>query len=347
MKKTLCKIVSLIVLILISFNLVACKDDRVAITVYNWGDYIDESVISEFEKEYDIKVIYEQFATNEEMYVKLKNSPGAYDVAIPSEYMIVKMINEDLLEEIDMNNVPNFEYIDDKFKDLDFDPHNKYSIPYMWGTVGVVYNKSLIDDEIVNWSDLWDSKYEDQILMLNSQRDSIGVALKKLGYSLNEKDSAKLQEAKEQLVIQKPLVRAYVGDEVKDMIIEEEAAIAVVWSGDAIIMMGNNEDLDYVVPMEGSNVWFDNMVIPKGTKHKREAELFINFMNRPDIAKRNVDYIGYSTPNKKAFELLDEDIQNNKAAYPEESVLDRCEIFLDLGERVKEYDKIWTDIMGE
>lgn len=320
------------------------NQDQTVLNVYNWGDYIDESVIDEFEKEFNIKVNYEDFATNEEMYVKIKSGGTDYDVAFPSDYMIEKMIKEDLLLKVDMNNIPNYANIDERFKNLDFDPNNEYSVPYMWGTVGILYNQKMVNEIVDSWDILWDSKYEGQILMLDSQRDSIAVALKKLGYSMNTRNLKELEEAKEELIKQKPLLLAYVGDEVKDMMIGEEAALAVVWSGDAVYMMEENEDLRYVVPKEGSNYWFDNMVIPSTSKNKKEAEAFINFMTRPEIAKKNTEYIGYSTTNKETMKLLDPAVVNNEVAYPSDDVINNCEVFLDPGEFIKEYDRIWTEV---
>jgi len=339
------KILSLIIVLLMALATAGCsKEDQVVLNVYNWGDYIDESVIKEFEKEYNIKVNYEDYATNEEMYVKIKSGGTNYDVVFPSDYMIEKMIKEDLLLKLDMNNIPNFANIDDRFKNLDFDPNNEYSVPYMWGTLGIIYNTKMVQEPVDSWDILWDSKYEGQILMLDSQRDSIGVALKKLGYSLNTRDINELEQAKEELIKQKPLLLAYVGDEVKDMMIGEEAALAVVWSGDAVYMMSENKDLRYVVPKEGSNYWFDNMVIPKTSQNKKEAELFINFMCKPEIGLKNTQYIGYSTTNKETMKLLDSEILNNEVAYPSNDIINNCEVFLDLGDFIKEYDRVWTDI---
>lgn len=281
------------------------------------------------------------------MYVKLKNSPGQYDLAIPSDYMITKMVNEGLLEKIDFNNIKNYAQIDSRFKHLPFDPNNEYSVPYMWGTLGIIYNTKMIKDEITSWNDIWNPKYKGQILMLDSQRDSIGIALKKLGYSVNSKNTNELNKAKEELMKQKPLVYAYVGDEVKDQMVEGEAAIAVVWSGDALTMMENNENLEYIIPKEGTNLWFDNMVIPKGSEHKKEAEMFINFMTEAEISKKNVEYIGYSTPNKEAQKLLPKEIIENPTAYPSDEVIKKSEVFIDLGNFIKEYDKVWTNVKAK
>ncbi|MGO1528710.1 MAG: ABC transporter substrate-binding protein [Senegalia sp. (in: firmicutes)] len=337
------KIFFLIVLLSISF-LSACGEEKEELHVYNWGDYIDESVLDEFEDEYNVDVIYETFPTNEEMYVKIKQGGTSYDVAFPSDYMIEKMIKEDLLYKIDTDNIKNYSNISDRFKNLDLDPNNKYSVPYMWGTVGILYNKEMVDEEVNSWDILWDEKYEGEILMIDSQRDSFAVALKKLGYSLNTTDEKELEEAKEELINQKDLVLAYVGDEGKDMMVREEAALSVQWSGDAIYLMEENENLEYVVPKEGSNLWYDNMVIPKTSENKELAEEFIDFMSRKDIALKNTEYIGYSTPNEKAKEELPKELQESKVAYPTEEEVEKSEVFLDPGEFLKVYDKLWTEV---
>ncbi|MGE4274258.1 MAG: PotD/PotF family extracellular solute-binding protein [Desulfitobacterium sp.] len=315
--------------------------------VYNWGDYIDESVLADFEKANNVDVIYEQFATNEEMYVKIKAGTAKYDVAIPSDYMISKMIKEDMLHTIDMNAIPNYAKIDDRFKNLAFDAKNQYSVPYMWGTVGIIYNKTMVDGTIDSWDVLWDEKYSKQILMLDSQRDSIAVALKKLGYSLNSRDEKELEEAKKLLIQQKPLLMAYVGDEVKDKMIGNEAAMAVVWSGDAVFMKGENPDLEYVIPKEGSNIWYDAMVIPKTSQNKAMAQKFIDFMCSTDVAYKNADYIGYSTPHKEVIEMLPVELTSDPAYYPADGQLQNSEVFEDLSDVLPIYDRIWTEIKSQ
>lgn len=328
----------------VAFSIVGCDQDKPTLNVYNWGDYIDPEVIEQFEEEFNVKVNYDTFATNEDMYVSIAKGGTSYDVAFPSDYMIERMIAEGLLAKIDKNNIPNLKHIDEDFLDLDFDPNNEYSVPYMWGTVGIIYNKKMVDDEVDSWDILWDEKYKGQILMLDSQRDSIGVALKKLGYSMNTRNLDELEEAKEELIKQKPLVYAYVGDEVKELMVAEEAALAVVWSGDAVAMMRENENLDYVIPKEGSNIWFDNMVIPKNAQNKELAEEFINFMNRPEIAAKNAEYIGYSTPNAAARELLPDYMKNSRVAYPSDEDIENTEIFLDVKDMLTIYDEIWLEI---
>jgi spermidine/putrescine transport system substrate-binding protein len=315
--------------------------------VYNWGDYIDKSVIDDFEKEYKIKVIYDEFATNEDMYAKLKAGGSDYDVVIPSDYMIKRMIDEGMLQKIDMNNVPNYKYIDERFKNLAYDPKNEYSIPYMWGTVGIIYNKKMVEGPVDSWKVLWDKKYSKQILMLDSQRDSIGITLKMLGYSLNSKEPKELEEAEKMLIQQKPLVLAYVGDEVKDKMIGNEAALAVVWSGDAVFMKRENKDLEYVIPKEGSNVWFDAMVIPKAGKHPKEAETFINYMCRTDVALKNAIAIGYSTPHTEVRKQLPTELTTDRTVYPEKEDLKNSEVFEDLAESLPVYDRIWTEIKSK
>jgi len=326
------------------FSITGCSGSSSSLKIYNWGDYIDKTVIDSFEKEYDIDVIYDEFATNEDMYAKMKAGANDYDVIIPSDYMIRRMIDEDMLHKIDFSKVPNFKYIDQRFKNLGYDPENEYSVPYMWGTVGILYNKKLVSDNVDSWKILWNKKYEKQILMLDSQRDSIGITLKMLGYSLNSKDRKQLEEAKNKLIEQKPLVLAYVGDEVKDMMIGNEAALAVVWSGDATYMKRENKDLEYVVPKEGSNMWFDCMVMPKTGKHKKEAEMFINYMCKSDIAFKNADFIGYSTPHTEARNMLPAELTKDRTAYPEQEDLKTCEVFEDLSDTLTVYDRIWTEV---
>lgn len=350
MKKALSSLLVLAVFLSVIISLTGCGDsgeDKVTLKVYNWGDYIGEEVVQQFEEKYNIKVIYDTFATNEDMYVKLKAGGSDYDVAIPSDYMIKRMIDEGMVNKIDFNNIPNYQYIDSKFKDLAFDPKNEYSVPYMWGTVGIIYNKTMVSDPVDSWNILWDKKYEKQIFMLDSQRDSIGITLKKLGFSLNTKKLDELEKAKEELIKQKDIVQAYVGDEVKDKMILGEAAMAVVWSGDAVYMKRENTDLEYSIPKEGSNLWFDSMVIPSTSKHQKEAEMFINFMCDTDIAFQNTDYIGYSTPQTETMKMLSEDLLSDIAAYPTDEQLKNSEVFEDLSESIKDYDRIWTEITAK
>lgn len=345
MKRSIKLLVGFLIMLMLFSILTGCfSGKKEKLTVYNWADYIDESVIKQFEKEYGVKVIYETFSTNEDMYVKLKSGGAGYDVVFPSDYMIERMIEEDMLLKIDMDNIDNYKYIGDIFKNLDFDPDNEYSVPYFWGTLGILYNEEIITETVDSWDILWDEKYKGQILMLDSQRDSIGVALKKLGRGLNAKNVEELELAKDELIKQKPLVMAYIVDEVKDMMIGGEGSLAVVWSGEAMEVMAEVDGgFKYIVPKEGSNVWFDNMVICKTTKNKELAEKFINFMTRPEIAFKNTDYVKYSTPNTGAMEMLDEELRNNEVAYPSDNIIENCEVFSDPGDFLKEYDRVWTE----
>ncbi len=322
------------------------ENEPVTINVFNWGDYIGETTIADFEEAHPgIKVNYEYFTTNEDMYVKIKTGASAYDVAIPSDYMIKRMLDENLLNKINMDNIPNYKYIDDRFKFLDYDPNNEYSVPYMWGTVGILYNKTMVSEPVDSWKILWGEKYSKQILMQDSERDSIGVTLKMLGFSMNTKNISELEEAKAKLIEQKPLVLSYVVDEVKDMMIAESAALAVVWSGDAYYCMSENENLAYAIPKEGSNYWFDSMVIPKTSKHQKEAEAFINFMCETDISFNNTDYIGYATPHTEVMKKLDPALTSDRAAYPLAEDLKNSEIFQYPGDAInKEYGRIWTEV---
>jgi spermidine/putrescine transport system substrate-binding protein len=314
------------------------------LNVFNWGEYIDEDLISKFEEETGIKVNYETFSTNEDMYVKVKSGGSSYDVLIPSDYMIEKMVKEDLLQELDFSKIPNIINISPMFQDLVFDPDNKYSVPYFWGTVGILYNTEQVDDVVDSWDILWNEKYANKILMMDSQRDSLAVALKKLGYSMNTRNEAELEEAKQELIKQKPLVLAYIVDEIRDKMLSGEGAVAVAWSGDAMDVILSGETFNYVVPKEGSNFWIDAMVIPANAKNPDAAHKFINFMTDPENAAANSEYIGYSTPNEAALDLLPEEMINSSVAYPSQEVIDNCEIFRDPGEFISVYNRIWTEV---
>lgn len=321
------------------------------VIVYNWGEYLDPEVITLFEKETGINVVYEEFETNEIMYPKVQSGAIAYDVVCPSDYMIQRMIENDLLAELNFDNIPNVKNIGQEYfkQSRQFDSENKYSVPYCWGTVGILYNKTMVDEPIDSWSVLWDEKYIDNILMQDSVRDAFAVALKYKGHSLNSTDLDELEEAKELLIEQKPLVQAYVIDQVRDKMIGNEAAIGVIYSGEAIYTQLENPNLEYVIPKEGSNVWIDSWVIPKNAKYKENAEAFINFLCRPDIAKMNFDYITYSTPNTAARELIEDPaIRNSKIAFPDASELERCETFQFLGDKNDAiYNKLWREIKSQ
>ena len=325
--------------------------------VYNWGEYIDEDVISQFEEETGITVVYDLFETNEEMYPVIEAGAVNYDVVCPSDYMIQKMRENDLLAELNFDKIPNIDQIDPAYMEMSqaFDPENKYSVPYCWGTVGILYNTRLLDELGVpaptKWADLWDERLSGEILMQDSVRDAFMVALKKDGCSMNSDNKDELQQAKQDLIDQKPLVQAYVIDQVRDKIIGGEAAVGVIYSGemlyiqDEVANLGLDYDLEYVIPEEGTNLWLDSWVIPKNAKNKENAEKWIDFMCRPDIAQKNFEYITYPTPNKGAFELLDEEMQNNKAVFPDIDSLENSEVYEYLGDDTDAiYNELWKEV---
>ncbi len=314
--------------------------------VFNWGDYIGEGVIDLFEQETGIKVVYEMFEQNEDMYTKITSGGSYYDVIFPSDYIIEKLISEDLLAPINFDNIPNYSLIDDKYKNLAFDPDNTYSVPYMWGTLGIVYDKTRVSEPITSWNALWDEQYAREILMWDSVRDSIGLTAKLLGYSVNTTDEGELAKIEEKLLEQKPLVLSYAGDQMKDQMIAGEAIMAVMYSGDAATIMQTNENLAYVVPEEGSNIWFDNMCILKSSKNKELAEQFINFMCRTDVAEMNRAYINYSTPQSEVYEALPEDIKSDPVQYPSDDIYEKCEVYINLGTVTQKYDALWTRILA-
>ena len=320
------------------------------VVVYNWGEYIDPDVLKQFEEETGIKVVYEEFETNEIMYPKVAAGAAAYDLICPSDYMISKMIDNDLLQPINYDHIPNFKNIDETYLEQSrgFDPDLQYSIPYCWGTVGILYNKSMIEegDTVDSWEILWDEKYKDSILMQDSVRDAFMVPEKMLGYDINTVDEDEIKECSEKLIEQKPLVQAYVVDQVRDKMIGSEAALGVIYSGEAIYTQRENEDLEYVIPKEGSNVWIDSWVIPKDARNVENAEKFLDFLCRGDIALKNFDYITYSTPNKAARELIeDEDIRNSTIAFPTAEMLKNCDVYKYIGEDGDAlYQKYWDKV---
>lgn len=316
--------------------------------VYNWGDYVDPKTIELFEEETGISVTYEEYETNEIMYPKILSGAIAYDVVCPSDYMIQRMIENDLLAKLDLDNIPNIKNMDSIYMEQSrsFDPDNAYSVPYCVGTVGILYNKTMVHEPVDSWDILWDSKYADSILMQDSVRDAFAVALKRRGYSLNSSKVDQLIQAKDDLISQKPLVQAYVVDQVRDKMIGNEAALGVIYSGEAGYTKRENPNLEYVIPKEGSNVWIDSWVIPKNAKNKENAEKFINFMCRPDIALMNFEYLTYATPNKAARALIkDEETRNSKILFPNAEDLTNCETFQFLGDDVDSYyNELWNKV---
>lgn len=324
------------------------------LNVHNWGEYIangsDDSmnVVKEFEELTGITVNYTTFSTNEEVYARLRNGGSNYDLLIPSDYMIARMIREGMLEKLDFTNIPNFKNVDPSFLKPVFDPTGEYSVPYTWGTVGIIYNKQMVDPEdLGSWDILWNQKYLGEILMFANPRDDFGIALKRLGYPMNPENEHQLTLATEELKEQKPLVQAYVMDEVFDKMIGGEAALAPYYAGDALTMMADNPDLDFFVPQEGTNRFVDSMVIPKDARNKEGAEMFMNFILEAEVGASNIEYIGYSSPNDAALAVLPKEITENPIAYPPEDVIAKTEFWRDLPPELNlAVDAAWTEVLS-
>ncbi|MEA5040144.1 MAG: spermidine/putrescine ABC transporter substrate-binding protein [Clostridiaceae bacterium] len=343
MKKVLCFVLALSALLTLAAGCSGAGESKGVVNVYNWGEYIDESIFTDFEKQTGIKVNYKTYQSNEQLYSVLSLGGSDYDVIIPSDYMVSRMIDEGMLEKLDFTNIPNFENVDGQYKNLAYDPTNEYSVPYMWGTVGLIYNTSVITDDIDSWSALFDEKYSGQILQFDNSRDAFATALLYLGYDVNTTDPSQIEEAYELLVKQKPIVQAYVMDEIYDKLELGEAAIGPYYAGDALSMMENNPDLRFVIPKEGSNWFVDCMCIPKGAKNKTNAEAFINFMCSDEITLRNMDVTGYATPVKTAFDQLDEETKSNEIMFPSADVLSRCQVYTNLPQQTLDlYNDYWT-----
>lgn len=333
------------------------KNDNITINVYNWGEYIpngeDDTIDlnAEFTKLTGISVNYSTYATNEELYAKLKGGAASYDIIIPSDYMISRMIKEDMLQSLDIDNIPNRKFIMDTFSNPGYDEESRYSVPYTWGTVGIVYNKDktdLMEDEI-DWDVLWNPDYSDQILMFDNPRDAFAIAESILGYSLNSENKKELRASAEKLKEQKQYVQAYVMDEIFDKMGAGEATFAPYYAGDAVSMMDEYEHLGFVLPKSGTNMFIDAMCIPNGAKQKEAAEMYINFMCEPEVAYAVADYIGYSTPNSGAYELLDDEVKEDGISYPDEDYLNNhTTIFRNLSDEANLYmQTLWTDIKSD
>ena len=347
------KIIALISVMLILFSLAACGEstsgeDKQSINVYNWGEYIDQSVLDDFEAQTGIKVNYTTYASNEEMYSKIVSGAASYDVIIPSEYMISKMISEDLLAELNFDNIPNYKYIGEEYRGLSYDPEEKYSVPYTWGTVVIVYNTKYVDEEDVadeSINLLWNEKYAGNILMFDNPRDAFALAHIKLGHSMNTTNPDDWYEAAEELKKQKPLVQAYVMDQIFDKMLNEEAYIAAYYAGDAMTMMDENENLAAYVPREGANMFFDSMCVLKSSRNKEAAEKFINFMCETEIAVRNAEEVWYAIPHTAAYEALDPEQSEDPLVYPPREVLDKCEVFINLNkETLVLQSELWINL---
>lgn len=326
-----------------------CSSGSEKLYIFAYGDYFDPDIVDMFEDEYGIEVVYEEYAAPEDMYAKATSGANDYDLICASDYIIEKMLQEDLLLPIDFANVPNFANIGDTYKEMSksFDPELQYSVPHFWGTVGILYDRTKVSDEDVqSWSVLFDERFADQIIMPNSERDAMLPALKVLGYDLNTTNTAELDEAANMLIEQKSLVQAYLLDEAaRTKVSSGNAAMAVIYNGEAYLAFEENENVAYAVPQEGTNIWMDSWVIPNTCQHKESAEKFLDFMCREDIAAMNFDYIYYSTPNQAVYDALDADVQSEKAIFPDQSVIDNSSVFKYLGsDTEKYYTDLWFKI---
>jgi len=355
MKKLVSALLCAALAVTMMTSLTSCgsSGDKPVLKVYNWGEYISDGsedtldVIEMFEEQFGCKVIYDTFASNEEMYTKLKSGSVDYDVVIPSDYMISRMIEEDMLEKLDFSNIPNAGDLMDEFHNTLYDPTGEYSVPYTWGTVVLIYNTTMVEEAPDSWNAMWDDRYTGNILMFNNSRDAFGIAEKLLGYSQNTTDESEIRAAANKLKEQKAVLQTYVMDEIFDKMEIGEAALAPYYAGDAVTMMHENPDLQAVLPKEGSNRFVDAMCITKGTQQKELAEKFINFMCETEIGLANAEYICYSTPLKSVYEQLDEETKNS-LSYPSEEDLARCEYFVHLPRETNLLmQDLWNEILAE
>lgn len=291
------------------------------INVYNWGEYISDGsegtldVNREFEDRYGIHVEYTNYASNEDLYAKLSGGGANYDVIVPSDYMIERMIEEDMLAKLDLSNIPNYKYIPAEFRDLYFDPKNEYSVPYTYGVTGIIYNSTMVEEVPDGWSVMWDERYADQILNFNNPRDAFSTAQFLLGIDINSESPEDWQKAADKLKEQKPLIQSYVMDEIYNKMENGEAAIAPYYVGDYVMMSENNPDLRFVFPKEGANIFIDSMCIPKNAQNKAAAELYINFMLETDIATANAESVMYAWPHTGVMQNEAYSLKDNEYLY--------------------------------
>jgi spermidine/putrescine transport system substrate-binding protein len=347
MKKRKLYLLLATIITIIALTTACSKDEKDVLNVLNYDIYIDKSLLNQFEIDNNVTIKYDTYSTPEEMYIKAKAGASNYDLIISSEYMIERMINEGMVNKLNFENIPNYKFIGEQFKNQPYDPNNEYAVPYFWGTLGILYNKNTVDISSNSWSILWDENYDQRIIMMDSQRDTFAAALKLLGYSLNTVNEKELDEAKELLLKQKPLVMAYITDGAPDIMISEEADMALVWSGEAVSAMAENENLDFIIPKEGSNIWIDAMFIPSTTKNQPLAEKFIDFLCSKEATLRNIDEVWYSTVNTEAIKDVDEELLNNKAFNIPDEDINKMEMFRDPKEFIDLYSSRWTEIMAQ
>ncbi|MGD8518668.1 MAG: spermidine/putrescine ABC transporter substrate-binding protein [Anaerolineae bacterium] len=319
--------------------------------VYNWSEYIDPEIYEEFENEFGVKVVEDTFSSNEDLLAKLQAGASGYDVIVPSDYMVAIMIELDLLAELNYDNIPNFSNVSDTFKDPPYDPGNTYSVPYQWGTTGIGYNADEFDEPPGSWAYLFDPEmaapYAGRMSMLNDPRETIGAALKYLGYSVNSTDEAQLEEAKQLLIQQKEWVSTYDSDGFEDLLAAGETLLGHGWSGDFFAAAEEAEQVWYIIPDEGGVIWTDNLAVPKTAPSQYTAEVFINYLLRPEVGAKITNYTWYGSPNQASEEFIDAEILEEPAIYPPPEVMDKLEFLRDVGEATTLYDRIWTEIKTE
>ncbi len=339
------KLVAVVLIAILSLiPLAGCGGSGEVLYVYNAGEYMDTSLNDEFTAKTGIRVIYDTFDTNESLYALLKGGNVHYDVIIPSDYMVGKMINEDMLQKLDLTKIPNYANVMDTFKNLAYDAGNEYSVPYLWGILGIIYNTEMVSDEVTSWDILWDSKYEGNILMIGNQRDAVAIALKKLGYSLNSTNEAEILGAGSELKKQKAILQGYFNDQMYNKLEGESAAMGAYYSGDAMVMMQSNDKLSFAIPEEGSNFYVDAMCIPTGAQNVDAAHQYINFMLEAESGKRNVEEVCGYTPNTLTYEML-KDEGSDMAVFPDEALMAKNELYIVLPDDVNElYNKVWTEL---
>lgn len=346
MKRKLKSLSLLVAVFMMAMMFAGCnKEEKPTINFFNYGENIGEGILEEFEEKYGIHVNQDVYDTPEEMYQKIASGAAQYDVVVSIDYLVQRMIQEDKLEKIDFDNVPNMSKIADDHLGKTFDPSNEYSVPYMSGTIGLVYNTDYVDEPIDSWTALWDTKYNKNVILLDGVRDTLGATLKMLGYSVNTTNPDEINEAKEKLIELKKNgnLLAIGADDNTDKMARGEAAISILWSGEGLNLEAEHDNLKFVVPKEGANFWIDSLCIPKGTKNKENAELFINYLCEKDPSFRTADEIGYTTPQKEAREEQDDNVKNNPNAYMDDELLKKCESYNYLGDNLKLYEEAWTE----
>ncbi len=319
--------------------------------IFNWSEYIDPEIYADFEREYGVRVIEDTFASNEDLLAKLQAGASGYDIIVPSDYMVEIMIGQDMLAPLDHNNIPNSSNLYAIFQDPPYDPGNVHCIPYQWGTTGIGYNSEEVTEEPDSWGYLFDPQmaapYAGRMSMLNDSREVIGAALKYLGYSLNSTDPAQLEEAKQLLLQQKAWVATYDSEQFEDLLSTGDTLIGQGWSGDYFMLAAEDERISYVIPSEGAAIWADNLCIPKTSQNKYTAEVFINYLLRPEVAAKISNFTWFASPVQTAEPYLNPDILNEPAIYPPDEVMANLEWIKDIGEATALYDRIWTEIRSQ